>query len=217
MNTEGTGSHTYKECHKTKSPWNHTSTAHKEKEQLGDRGSDGQSSCNSGDGTGQMAQPWMFMMMIPIPPHKQVAFHPTEGFIRFLPLLLFTFASRQWKRHLVTSFAAAISCLVSWNDVTLSTYCPSTCLANQFRLTRYYFLQPVTFDYQVPNWSPLLTIPLTFPGCNSSNFESYMPLGKRIAWPYICYMHCVGRISTTPLHVPVWAPTRSLLSLGPDI
>ena len=64
VNTDGTGSHTYKECHKTESPWNHTSTAHKEREQLGDRRSDGESSCNSGDGTGQMAQPWMFMMMM---------------------------------------------------------------------------------------------------------------------------------------------------------
>ena len=64
MNTEGTGSHTYKECHKTESPWNHASTAHKEREQFGDRRSDGESSCNSGDGTGQMAQPWMFMMMM---------------------------------------------------------------------------------------------------------------------------------------------------------
>jgi hypothetical protein len=64
MNTEGTGSHTYKECHKTESPWNHTSTAHKEREQSGDRRSDGESSCNSGDGTGQMAQHWMFMMMM---------------------------------------------------------------------------------------------------------------------------------------------------------
>ena len=43
-----------------------TSTAHKEREQLGDRRSDGESSCNSGDGTGQMAQPWMFMMMMMI-------------------------------------------------------------------------------------------------------------------------------------------------------
>ena len=40
--TEATGSHTYKECHKTESPWNHTSTAHKEREQLGDRRSDGE-------------------------------------------------------------------------------------------------------------------------------------------------------------------------------
>ena len=37
---------------------------HKEREQLGDRRSYGESSCNSGDGTGQMVQPWMFMMMI---------------------------------------------------------------------------------------------------------------------------------------------------------
>ena len=67
QNTEGTGSQTYKECHKTESLWNHTSTAHKEREQLGDWRSNGESSCNSGDGTGQMAQPWMFMMMIAVP------------------------------------------------------------------------------------------------------------------------------------------------------
>jgi hypothetical protein len=30
---------------------------------LGDRRKDGESNCNSGDGTGQMAHPWMFMMM----------------------------------------------------------------------------------------------------------------------------------------------------------
>ena len=41
-------------------PLNYTSTAHKEREQLGDRRSDGETSCNSGDGTGQMAQTWMF-------------------------------------------------------------------------------------------------------------------------------------------------------------
>ena len=34
------------------------------KRQLGDRRSDGESSCNYGDGTGQMAQPWMFMVMM---------------------------------------------------------------------------------------------------------------------------------------------------------
>jgi hypothetical protein len=31
---------------------------------LGDRRNDGENNCISGDGTGQMAQPWMFMMMI---------------------------------------------------------------------------------------------------------------------------------------------------------
>jgi hypothetical protein len=31
---------------------------------LGDQRNDGESNCNSGDGTGQMAQPWIFMMMI---------------------------------------------------------------------------------------------------------------------------------------------------------
>jgi hypothetical protein len=39
-------------------------TVHKEREHLGDRRIAGESSCNCGDGTGQMAQPLMFMMMI---------------------------------------------------------------------------------------------------------------------------------------------------------
>jgi hypothetical protein len=63
MNKEGNGFYTCKECHKTESLSNHFTTAHKEREQLGDRRNDGESNCNSGDGTGQMAQPWMFMMM----------------------------------------------------------------------------------------------------------------------------------------------------------
>jgi hypothetical protein len=64
MNTEGTGFYTRKECHKTEFLQNHTFTAHKEREQLGDRRNDGESNCNSGNGTGQMAQPRMFMMMM---------------------------------------------------------------------------------------------------------------------------------------------------------
>jgi hypothetical protein len=64
MYIEGTGFYTFKECHKTESLRNHTTTAHKEREQLGDRRNAGENSCNSGDGTGQMAQHLMFMMMI---------------------------------------------------------------------------------------------------------------------------------------------------------
>ena len=64
MNTDRTGFHTYKECHKTESLWNHTTTDHKEGEQLGDRRSVGTSSCNSGDGTDQRVQSLMFMMII---------------------------------------------------------------------------------------------------------------------------------------------------------
>jgi hypothetical protein len=64
MNTEGTGFYTCKECHKTESLKNHTFTAHTEREQLGDQRNDGESNFNSGDGMGQMAQPWMFMMMM---------------------------------------------------------------------------------------------------------------------------------------------------------
>jgi hypothetical protein len=63
MNTEGTDFYTCKECHKTESLQNHTATVHKEREQLGDRRNVGEISCNSGDGTGQMAQPLMLIMM----------------------------------------------------------------------------------------------------------------------------------------------------------
>jgi hypothetical protein len=64
MYIEGTGFYTFKECHKTESLQNHTATAHRERERLGDQRNAGESSCNSGDGTGQMAQPLMFMMMM---------------------------------------------------------------------------------------------------------------------------------------------------------
>jgi len=64
MNTEGTGFHSCKECHKTESLWNHTTTEHKEGEQLEDRRSVGASSCNCGDGTDQRVQSVKFMMMM---------------------------------------------------------------------------------------------------------------------------------------------------------
>ena len=59
MNTEGTGFYTCKECLSK-----HTTIIHKEREQSGGQRNVGESSCNSGDGTGQMAQPLMFMMMM---------------------------------------------------------------------------------------------------------------------------------------------------------
>ena len=64
MNTDRTGFHTCKECHKTESLWNHTTTDHKEGEQLEDRRSVGASSCKSGDGADQRVQSLMIMMMI---------------------------------------------------------------------------------------------------------------------------------------------------------
>jgi len=64
MNTDWTGFYTCKECHKTESLWIHTTTDHKEGEQLEDRRNVGESSCNSGDGTDQRVQPLMFMMMM---------------------------------------------------------------------------------------------------------------------------------------------------------
>jgi len=64
MNTEGTDFYTCKECHTTESLSKHTTIIHKEREQTGDRRNVGESSYTSGDGTGQMAQTFMFMMMI---------------------------------------------------------------------------------------------------------------------------------------------------------
>jgi predicted sugar kinase len=64
MNTKGTGFYTCKECHKTESIQNRTATVHREREQLGDRRNVGESSCNSGDGMNQKAQPLMIMMMM---------------------------------------------------------------------------------------------------------------------------------------------------------
>jgi len=64
MNTEGTGFCTCKECHTTESLSKHTTIIHKEREQLGEQRNVGESSYNSGDGTGQMAQPLMFIMMM---------------------------------------------------------------------------------------------------------------------------------------------------------
>jgi len=63
MNTDGTGFNTCKECHKTESLWNHTTTDHKEGEQLEDWRNVGESSCNFRDGTDQTVQTLMFMMM----------------------------------------------------------------------------------------------------------------------------------------------------------
>ena len=64
MNTDGTGFSTCKDCHKTESLWNHTTTDHMEGEQLEERRNFGESSCNFGDGTDQRVQSLMFMMMM---------------------------------------------------------------------------------------------------------------------------------------------------------
>ena len=53
MNTDWTGIYTCKEYHKTEYRWNHTTTDHKEGEQLEDRRNVGENSWNSGDGTDQ--------------------------------------------------------------------------------------------------------------------------------------------------------------------
>ena len=66
MNTDGTVFNTCKECHKTRSLWNHTTIDHKEGEQLEDWRNVGESGCNFGDGKDQRVQSLMFMMMMMI-------------------------------------------------------------------------------------------------------------------------------------------------------
>jgi ABC-type Na+ efflux pump permease subunit len=64
MNTDGTGFHTCKECHKTECLSNHTAADRKEGEQLEDRRSVGEGSCDCGDGTDRGVHSLMFMMMM---------------------------------------------------------------------------------------------------------------------------------------------------------
>jgi len=64
MNKDGNSFSTCKECHKTESLWNYTTTDHKEGEQLEDRRSVVDSSCNCGDGTDQRVQSLLFFMMM---------------------------------------------------------------------------------------------------------------------------------------------------------
>ena len=66
MNTDGTGVNTCKECHNTESFWNHTTTDHKEGEQLEDWRNVREGSCTFGDGMDQRVQSLMFMMMMMI-------------------------------------------------------------------------------------------------------------------------------------------------------
>jgi len=63
LNTDGTGFYICKEYHKTESLCNHTTTNHKEGEQLEDR-SVGASSCYTGNGTDQRVQSFMFIIII---------------------------------------------------------------------------------------------------------------------------------------------------------
>jgi len=56
MNTNWTGIYVCKECHKTEFHWNHTTTDHKEGEQLEDRRNVGENSGKSGDGMDQTGQ-----------------------------------------------------------------------------------------------------------------------------------------------------------------
>jgi len=64
VNTDGTVFNTCKECHKTESLWNHTTTEHKEGEQLEDQRNVGETRFNFGFGTDPGAQSLMFMIMM---------------------------------------------------------------------------------------------------------------------------------------------------------
>ena len=100
MNTDGTGFHTCKECHKTESLWNHITTDHKEGEQLEDLRSVGSSSCNCGDGTDQRIQSLMFMMMMTV-------VLETSGITKA--------GLNKWKNSLPKSEILAKNCNVKWH------------------------------------------------------------------------------------------------------
>jgi len=63
MHTDGNGFYACKECHQTESLWNHITIDHKEEEQSEDWRNIDKNSCNSEDGTDQMVQSLMLMMM----------------------------------------------------------------------------------------------------------------------------------------------------------
>ena len=79
MKTDWIGFYACKGCHKTESLWNHTTTDHKEGEQLEDRRNVGESSCNSGDGTDQRVQYLMFIMIFVHLFFFLLALQPTVG------------------------------------------------------------------------------------------------------------------------------------------
>ena len=91
MNNDGTGFHTCKECHKTESLWNHTTTDHMEGEQLEDRRSVGASSCNCGDGKDQRVRSLMFMMTMIIKLCFVITIHTYTHIILVLFLLISRF------------------------------------------------------------------------------------------------------------------------------
>ena len=95
MNTGGTGIFNCKECHKTESLWNHTTTGHKEGEQLEDRRSVGASNCNSGDGTDQRAQSLMFMMIVLLIPKNVNTLKKSIAAVLFTPKITRRISWRQ--------------------------------------------------------------------------------------------------------------------------
>jgi len=80
-------------CHKTESLWNHTTTDHKEGEQLEDRRSVGASNCNSGDGTDQRVQSLVFVMMMNICREKLYRKHCCAFMSRLSTIIIFLTAT----------------------------------------------------------------------------------------------------------------------------
>jgi hypothetical protein len=79
-------------------------TVHKEREQFGDQRNVGDSSCNSGDGTGQMAQPLMFMMMIMMTSLCRGICHQGCDYVVFIGLPIVPLERKQIQilRHRIT-------------------------------------------------------------------------------------------------------------------
>ena len=105
MNTDGNGFHTCKECHKTESFWNHTTTDRKEGEQLVDRSSVGASSCKSWHGKDQRVQSLMFMMMMMMVMMMLTLMLLTAVLFYSLLLKLSSFKTCIWKEKLCGSYS----------------------------------------------------------------------------------------------------------------
>jgi len=98
--------------------WNHTTTDHKEGEQLEDRKSVGASSCNSGDGTDQRIQSLMFMIMMMIK-NFFIWKRETQNYI-----YIYIYTHTWCPRRNVPDFGR-VFLMLKYTDITQNTYVQS--------------------------------------------------------------------------------------------
>ena len=108
---------------------NHTTTDHKEGEQLEDRRSVGESSCNFGDGTDQRVQSLMFMMMMTMMMMRNLmagcllwSWHVTSHG----PAVTSEHLKCRWCRHLQFLTALRHVCHLNYGALLFSIFAPSS-------------------------------------------------------------------------------------------